>query len=337
MDIILTVLGVIIVFIVIAVAVVVIKMGSAKYFAIRDRKTEVVLFGGFVKLVLWEMNEGLVFLRNKAISDVINQSSGGTRFIFPARGEELRARIPLNTHMVQWEDANILTRESIRVRMKVALWWRVADLRKYVFQIDQSIHVGNTHAEVSLLESAETWLKTITESTLRTIVSQLSVAFLVSSKATSYLHVEHKHDQNPGSQAVEVLAPDSMADELQKTLARKMADYGVTIQRIEIQEISLSPEIQLAIDKVWQASLLPAQTEQEAKARQIELQAVANVLGVEATALNEIMKNFQGSNFFGMPQFLESLFSKANLKPNKGLPSEAVSQLKSVAGIDKTE
>jgi regulator of protease activity HflC (stomatin/prohibitin superfamily) len=149
--------------------------------------------------------------------------------------------------------------------MKVALWWRVADLRKYVFQIDQSIHVGNTHAEVSLLESAETWLKTITESTLRTIVSQLSVAFLVSSKATSYLHVEHKHGQNLGSQAVEVLAPDSMADELQKTLAHKMSDYRVTIQRIEIQEISLSPEIQQAIDKVWQASLLPAQRNRRPK------------------------------------------------------------------------
>jgi Na+-transporting methylmalonyl-CoA/oxaloacetate decarboxylase gamma subunit len=43
MDIILTVLAIIIVFIVIAILVVAIRVGSAKYFAIRDRKTEVVL------------------------------------------------------------------------------------------------------------------------------------------------------------------------------------------------------------------------------------------------------------------------------------------------------
>jgi len=330
MDIILTLFLIVVLSILIAAAIVFMKMGSARYFAIRDRKKEVTLFGGLVKLILWEMNEGLVFLRNKAITDVIYDSSGGTRFIFPMRGEELRARVPLNTHMVQWEDANILTRESIRVRMKVALWWKVSNLKNYVFQIDQSVHINNTHSDVSLLESAEVWLKTITESTLRTIVSQLSVAFLVSSRATSYLHIEHTHDKTlPPSQSVDVLAPESMADELHQTLARKMSDYGVTIQRIEIQEISLSPEIQEAIDKVWKASLLPAQTEQEARARQIELQAVANVLGVEATALNEIMKNFQGSNFWGMPQFLESLFAKVNTAPNKSLPPKNASQLSS--------
>src|ERR1043165_2393192 len=95
-DTILIIFLVIFFLILIAAVTVAVRMGSAKYFAIRDHKKDVVLLGGFVRLVLWETNEGLVFLRNKAISDVINQSSGGTRFIFPVRGEELRARVPLN-------------------------------------------------------------------------------------------------------------------------------------------------------------------------------------------------------------------------------------------------
>lgn len=303
----------------------------SKYVAIRDRKKEVTLLGGMIKLILWEPNEGLVLLRNKAISEVIYNSPGGTKFIYPIRGEELRARIPLALHLLTWEDEKILTRESIQVRMKVALWWRVLDLKAYVFSIDRNVHVENAHAEMGLLEAAEVWLKTLTESTLRTIVSQLSVAFLVSSKATSYLHVEQSHNKELVSTlSPEVLTSESMADNLHRSLTPKVSEYGIELQRVEIQEIALSSEIQQAIDKVWKASLLPAQTEQEARARKIELQAVASVLGVEATALNELMQNFQGSNFYGFPQFLENLFAKVASGSTRALPkSKGAAQLPS--------
>lgn len=47
------------------------------------------------------------------------------------------------------------------------------------------------------------------------------------------------------------------------------------------------------------------------KARQIELQGVADVLGVQAVALKEVMKEFKGSTYVGgFPKFLETLFAK---------------------------
>jgi len=291
------------------------RLSLVRYQAIRDRKKEVSMFGGLVKLLLWEPNEGLVILRNKSISDVIAGHGGGTRFIFPIKGDELRARIPLAFRMLTWEDQEVLTRESIQVRVKVALWWKVSDLPKYIFNIDTSVHVEDSHQNVGLLEAAEMWLRTLTESSLRTLVSQANVALLISSQATSYLHVGAAPQRETGATPHPAPGtPESLAHDLQAELAKQTADYGLEIQRVVVQEIGLSPEIQQAIDKVWKASLLPAQSEQEARARQIELQAVAQVLGVDTVGLNELLKNFQGSTFYAWPAFLESLFGKVARK-----------------------
>ena len=287
------------------------QVSLARFHAIRDRQNNVVMFGGAVRLLSWEQNEGLVLLKYKKVSEVIVEGGGGMRFIYPIRGEELRARIPLTLRLITWNDTDILTRESIQVMLKVAVWWRVADLKKYIFTIDTRVNVDNSRLEMGPLGAAEEWLQTLTESSIRTLVSQISVALLVSSKPTSYLHVDSHNpaEHSPAQGASQVLAHD-----LQIDLHNKAQDYGIEVQRVEIQEIGLSDEIQAAIDRVWKASLLPAQTEQEAKARQIELQSVANVLGVDTVALNEIMKNFQGSSFLGVPAFLENLLGRVSDK-----------------------
>src|SRR5262249_54944440 len=55
---------------------------------------------------------------------------------------------------------------------------------------------------------------------------------------------------------------------------------------------------------------------EEARARQIELEAVAGVLGVETVALTEVMKQFRGSTYVGgFPKFTEALFAKSTEKP----------------------
>ena len=287
------------------------QVSLARYHAIRDRKNNVVLFGGAVRLLSWEQNEGLVLLKYKRVSDVIVGEGGGMRFIYPIRGEELRARIPLTLRLITWHDTDILTRESIQVMLKVAVWWQVADLKKYVFTIDTSVSVDNSRLEMGPLGAAEEWLQTLTESSIRTLVSQVSVALLVSAKPMSYLHVD---SHNPAEPSTAQGATQVLAHDLQIDLHNKAQDYGIEVQRVEIQEIGLSDEIQAAIDRVWKATLLPAQTEQEAKARQIELQSVANVLGVDTVALNEIMKNFQGSSFLGVPSFLENLLGRVSDK-----------------------
>jgi regulator of protease activity HflC (stomatin/prohibitin superfamily) len=304
------------------------KVRLARYEAIRDRKKELVLFNGMMKLIVWEPNEALVILRYKHISEIISSGSGGMKFIYPIKGEELRARVPMTLRLITWEDQNILTRESIRVRMKIAVWWKVADVRTYVFNIDSGMHIDDSHREIGILEAAEAWLKTMTESTLRTLVSQMSIALLVSSRATSYLHVESKHDdtRSPLAQPAEGGSPEFIAERLREELAAKLANYGVNVQRVEVQEMSLSPEIQESIDRVWRASLLPAQSEQEARARQIELQATASVLGVDAVALREVMKSMQGASFLGVPAFLETLFARIGPQAGRQSPLLGLAQ-----------
>lgn len=314
----------------------------ARYRAIRDRKKELPLFGGLLRLVLWEPNEGLVFLRYKAVGDVISDGTGGTRLISPLRGEELRARVPLTLRMLTWEDKAIPTHESIQVAMKIAIWWKVADLAKYIFSIDSGIHVGDSHKEVGTLEAAEAWLKTLTESTLRMLVSEASVGSLISSRAVDYLQSPSRPSPSRPGDTQLSSTPDLLTADLMQRLSHKATDYGVEIQRVEVQSIRLSPEIQEAIDRVWKASLLPAQTEHEAKARQIELQAAAAVLGVDTVALNEVMKNFQGASFLGMPAFLDSLFGRvadktAAAKSLGGRPTAPMALPETTAGPDDQE
>lgn len=77
----------------------------------------------------------------------------------------------------------------------------------------------------------------------------------------------------------------------------KAQDYGIAIEKLNIQAVKL-PEF---IQKVINAFLLPVMSEQEAEARVIgirkELETYKQILGPEAFRINELLKNFKGSNF----------------------------------------
>ena len=287
----------------------------ARYNAVRDKKTEIDLLGGWVKLILWQPNEGVVVLRNKNVVFVDKELKGGIKFIYPIIGEELRARVPLTIRMLTWEDDKVLTRESLQIHMKVVVWWNVSDIKKYVFDIDRSIHLNEKHTEIGLLESSESWLMALTEGTIRVLASKASATQLISSATTGYLNVHHKNDgqQETVAESVQTIS-ETIAHQLRDELNRKLSSYGININRVEIQAIRLSVEVQEAINKVWLAFLKPVQSEQESRARQIELEATARVLGTDAVALNELLKNFKGTNFTFMPPFLQTMFGMVDTK-----------------------
>jgi len=328
----------------------------AKSFAIQRKQKEVNLFGGLVKLILWEANEGLVLLKNKQVSDVIYgpQHGGGTQFIFPIFGEELRIRVPLTLRLTQFQDANVLTRESTQLFLKVAFWWWIADLQKYYYVIDKDVRVADDNPADGEFsgdgafdpaqgpkDASERWILTLAESCIRKLVSQSTTAMVVSKNASKYIHIDRtpvdgsvRHAKGPGASnshsphlappnGAEQATPENLADAIQHMLNPKVAEYGLKIDRVEIQEVRLPQELQAALDRLFRSHLLPAQSEQEVKARQIELQGVANVLGVQAVALKEVMKEFKGSTYVGgFPKFLETLFAKSQeeLKERPALP-----------------
>jgi regulator of protease activity HflC (stomatin/prohibitin superfamily) len=325
----------------------------AKSYAIRQGRKQVNLFGGLVKLILWEANEGIVLLKNKRVSDVIYgpQHGGGTQFIFPLFGEELRVRVLLTLKLTQFQDSNVLTRESTRLFLKVAFWWWIDDLEKYYYMIDEEVSIASddpvrratVNASEGPKDAAEKWILTLAESCIRKLVSQSTTALVVSKNASHYIHIDRAGvdgaprrakglalpaQSQPQSAAHDehVATPENLADAILQMLNPKVAEYGLRINRVEIQEVRLPQELQEALDRLFRSHLLPAQSEQEAMARQIELQSVANVLGVETLALKEVMKEFKGSTYVGgFPKFIEALFAKSqsSVKNRQGLGSSA--------------
>lgn len=289
----------------------------ARYHAIRGRLNEVNLFGGLVKLILWPPNEGVICLRNKKVHFVDQSGAGGYRHLLPIKGDEIAARIPLAIRFLTWEDDSILSRESLQVHMKVVIWWKVTDIVKYVYDIDRSVHSGDDHNEVGLIESSETWLKAITESIIRVLVSRASLADLISTTATRYLRASETAVAQPPEPYTASTIAEDVAHNLHRELGQKVAGYGISVDRVEIQEVGLAPEVQEAINRVWLAHLKPVQSEQESRARQIELEATARVLGTDATALTEIMKTLQGTTFYGIPPFMQNLFNMVDKKSGK--------------------
>jgi regulator of protease activity HflC (stomatin/prohibitin superfamily) len=178
---------------------------------------------------------------------------------------------------------------------------------------------------------------TLVESSLRKLVSATSVAWIISKNASAYLHAGSQHDEQVARTAAALKSseheegsamPDLMATSLKEKLASEVEKYGLEIERIEIQEVRLPQEIQEAIDRVWKATLLPAQTEQEAIARvkqlEAELGTVAKILGTEAAGKVAIAEKMQGMNFYGglggFGAILEQLLGGPAKKPDSQLP-----------------
>jgi regulator of protease activity HflC (stomatin/prohibitin superfamily) len=110
--------------------------------------------------------------------------------------------------------------------------------------------------------------------------------------------------------------PDAIAKWVKVTLDEKVVSYGLEVERVEVQQVQLPPGIQEAVDEVWVASTLPAKAGKEAEARKIHLQAVVDVLGREAAAANEIVKNLQAGTYLGNPvDMLRAVFDQLGPRP----------------------
>jgi len=319
----------------------------AKSRAIRRRQSEAEIFGGLVKLILWESNEGLVLLKNKQVDMLVYgpTDGGGTRFIYPILGEELKVRVPLAWTLTHFTDGKVLTRESTQLFFKVGFWWRVAELEKYYLSINREVHHhGDVYSHDGVPEvfpydgpsnsnsAGEKWLLALAESCIRKLVSQTTTAMIVSKAASRYLHVDQKHQSSNTNAPVNLLPPvrrnatgdavksvadaESLGGQIHDLLRSKVAEYGLEVDRVEILEVRLPSEIQAAIDEVFKATLKPARTEQEAIAEQIRLRSLAEVLGVETVRMTEAMKSLQGTQFIGVPNFLQELLGTMSKQMN---------------------
>jgi DNA-directed RNA polymerase subunit M/transcription elongation factor TFIIS/regulator of protease activity HflC (stomatin/prohibitin superfamily) len=305
----------------------------AKARAIQERKREVEIFFGLARLVLWEANEGLLFLKNKRVCDVIygHTRSGGTAIIFPTLGEELRIHVPLTFRPCEFRDYRVLSRDGIHLQIRLTFWWRILDergLETFYLVVDREIHKAtDTDQEQVLIpegrtvdplsrrvpdrepasehHAAEIWIRKIVESCTRNLVSgttaNLALVQLTTVKGDS-------------SSTVIPEAPDLLSANLRNMVQAEIERYGFYVDRIAIQDVQLPSELQCEIHELYKAKFIPARSALEAEERynsiKRSLDAVKQVIGAEATAVREILSSLK-SNFLygGIPPQLEVLLA----------------------------
>ena len=188
----------------------------AKQRAIAGKNVSILF--GLGRIVVWEQNEGLVFQRDKRISDIVmgTEQGGGLRIIYPLVGEELKSRVPLSLQLTWFEDQRVLTREAVQLTVKIAIWWSIDNLEKYCFQIENSVNsLDNTRRPggnygrfpvarpIDRKSTAEVWIQTLAESCIRQLISETSTFLIVSKRASSGLPFEMVHGNSLSGELVD--------------------------------------------------------------------------------------------------------------------------------------
>lgn len=240
---------------------------------------------GLAELILWEPGETVVILREKRLVPMADPA-GGYRIISAVRGEEYKGRISYKTRLLKWTSDPILTSDGLSVHLSLGLWWRICDANLYVSKISSEYHVEEKHsASDDLSEAAEYWIKNLAGGTLREQVNKLPAEKLISPYVQAYIQVSEGKSIEPIPQFPELL------EGARSILSGKAKEYGIEIERVEVQELRLPGMYQEKLEAVRVAFLEPHQAKAETDAKVIALRGLASVIGTERTGLIEILKH----------------------------------------------
>ncbi len=292
--------------------------------AFREGLNHVSVFGNFFHIITWEPNEWVVIMHNKEIQPSTLQKGekgskrGGFKIISPFWGHEVFARIFLARAETVFDLNNLLSFDKIRVNLRVMICWKVMNIDTMIEEFCQSHSRAPEMRGKDIIDAAGDFLCIKAERVLRSLVSKKSVALPVLAKMNKSLEMlENKQT------GIQVRFPfdannpfDLDIDEILKiNLEQTALKCGIKVEEI-ILEVSLPPDIHTAIEETWQSSLLPVSTVHEAIAREIDFRSMENLMGIDATTVNELLKNFQGASILGQLPFMDALMEK--LFPGSG-------------------
>jgi regulator of protease activity HflC (stomatin/prohibitin superfamily) len=306
--------------------------------AFRDSKSRVRIWFGQGEIVLWNPGQTFAFLRNKQLTEV-GSEHGGFRTVFAMKNEEAIGPIPLQTALFTWNDDNVLTRDGQPLRMSIGVWWKVANVEKYVFRIynerDQQQTISRPYVDprypvnpiqvatslpqsgaarfdsMSLHNVADRWLKVMTESSVRSRVNRLAVADVVSAQAMEFLQTSGT-DTSASLDSRSIF--ESVLNEVRQEIQSKAMEFGLAVDQLEVQHVYLPQVIQDAINETRIAFLAPIKGERESEAVRISLEKLASVLGRDNVALNQIMSNLKNANFITPLPIMQPLMDKLSFK-----------------------
>jgi hypothetical protein len=254
----------------------------AKFRAFKTSAKRVPFWGGAAELILWEPGETIVILQEKRLIPM-SDPHGGYRIVSAWRGQEYKGRISYKTQFSTWKSGPIHTSDGMTVHLALGTWWRIADANVYTSAIASDYHENQEHLREDLGNAAELWIEKLTAGTLREHVNKLPTAKLISPYVEAYVSVDNS-DQ-PLQRFSELL------EEAKDALDAKTRRYGIEIERIEVQELTLPSRFQEKLEGVRVAFLEPYEAEATTKARTIALEGLASVIGRDKVGLIEILKH----------------------------------------------
>lgn len=290
---------------------------------------EVMLWKGLTKLVSWNPNEGVLFLKNKQIEFVDHDAhdGGGIRVVYSLLGEELALRVPLEIQTLPFEDEQVLTREYVPLTIKGTMFWKICDVSRFYLLISKEIHSlsdnGQHRIERSArpdsppqYEAAKHWLQSMAEEKTRAVISRIGTGLLMADRLVSDLPKVLPESQSflgcgPQSSAAYRSATESLADTIKADFDSSVREYGLEIHRVALQEIRFHDEIYAAAIDACKAAYLPLKAQAEALERKLKLQAEVDVLGKDAVGMKEVAANIPALAF---QEFLSPLFMEFNKK-----------------------
>lgn len=301
-----------------------------RYRLIRDKINQLPVFGDFLHIISWEPGEGIVITRNKRIRkhhariniDNCNHQ-GGYRLISPLLGDEIFVRLPVSLKVTTVNENDYHTKDSIRITLAARIWWNVDNLYSLIHSPISTISSDEPSLRgKKILDRVDANLNSLASDQMRNLIAVESIAVLMQSTLPSILYRDQNQHNNPTSQydaKATYSNNQSITNTLRYYLQEIFSAYGIRIDRVDIPTIRLSSEVQEAIDKVWQSRLLPIRTAHEVMARDIDIKHLANLIGIEAATINEILKRFQGTHLLGPIPFIEALMTNI-LQSKRGNP-----------------
>jgi regulator of protease activity HflC (stomatin/prohibitin superfamily) len=305
---------------------------------------DVPILWGLGRLVAWDPVEGVLFLRNKQLEFVGNgleDCRGGLRCIYPILGDELALRVPLEVQTLEFADDEVLTREYLSVTIRGSMRWQIKDLRAFYLHLSRELRstgelrdrrqqstlnaapasgqaIADATTGTKLMTAAIEWLRLLAEERTRTVVSRVSSGLLIAERMTDPIQTA----ANGGSDMARLSgipsaidgthepwrsATETLAESIAETVADGVANSGIEIARVSLQEIRLPAGVVQACIEAAQAAYVPLLAQRQASARRADLSADVDLLGKEAVGAREILSAAPG---FTLVDFLSQFVSK---------------------------
>jgi hypothetical protein len=227
--------------------------------------------------------------------------------------------------------------------------WKITDLKQYYLQVSRELRstgeitdrggkasyintqTGDNGAAVpamstngKLMASSIEWLRLLAEERTRTVVSRVSSGLLIADHVYDALGTGAGGPQSElarlagipsaveGNQTAWRSAAETLSQSIAQTISEGVADTGITIVSVSLQEIQLPEGVVARCIDAAQAAYLPLLAQRQAAVKRADLSVDVDLLGKEAVGTREIVG---AAPPFALVDFLSQFMTKQLAKP----------------------